>query len=76
MGHGDLHLCISRFVEEGEKGAEVLVLLDGLHQVGGAAFLEVGVADGEFCFGQILAVRVGIDESLKGEAAFGVAVVL
>ncbi len=74
--HGDLHLRVGGFIEEREEGDEVLVFDDGLLQARSAAFLVIGVADRQLGFGQIFAVRIGVDQGLQGQASGGVAAFL
>src|ERR1700722_6288885 len=69
MGVRPLELRIACFRQEGKEDAEVFISLDGLGQVRGPAFFIVGVGDRQFCLGQVLAIRIGIDERLQTEAS-------
>ena len=69
----DLHLGVGCFVEKRKESAEVVIFLDGLREVGSAAFLVVGVGDGEFGFGEVFAVWICVDQGLQRQASFGVA---
>ena len=68
MGHGDLHLGVGGFIQEGKEDDEILVFVDRLRQVRRATLFVVGVGDGELGFGQVFAVRVGIDQGLEIES--------
>ena len=71
MGHADLHLRVGGFIEKREEHDEILVLFDGLRQIGSPALFVKGVRHAELGFGEIFAVRVGVDQRLEAQAAFG-----
>ena len=76
MPHADLHLRVGRFVKKGEKGNEVFIFGDRLNHAGRAAFFVKRVGRAQFRFGEIFAIRIGIDQGLKIEAGLGVMAVL
>ena len=61
MRHADLHLRVGGFFEEREEGDEVLIFCYRLREVRRAAFFVVGIGDGQFGFGEIFAIGVGVD---------------
>src|SRR5208337_558813 len=75
MRHADAELRLRRLGRCGEEGNEVFVFSLALGQARDPSLVIVGIRDGKFCFCQILAIRVRIDEGLKSETAYVVTTV-
>src|SRR6185437_2322784 len=76
MCHSNLHLRVLRFIEKREENDEVLIFLDSLGKIRGAALLVERIGYTKLGLGQVLAVGVGIDQGLKIQASFDVLLVL
>ena len=69
MRHRHLQLRVGRFGQHGEENAEILVRLDSLRQIRRPTLFEKRVGDRQLGLGKILAVRIGVDESLQVQSA-------
>ena len=69
MRHRHLQLSVSGFRQHGEEDSEIHVRLNRLGGVCGPAFLVIRIRNRQLCFGQVLAVRVGIDQRLQVQPA-------
>ena len=67
--HAHAELRLGRLRGGGEESDEVLIFRFRLGQPRNAPFVVIGVGDGQFRFGQKLAVRVSVQEGLQGQAA-------
>ena len=76
MRHGYLQLRVRCFRKHRKKHAEILIRLNGLGSVGRPALFVIGIRNRQLCFGQILAVRIRIDQRLQIQPAYLVPAVL
>ena len=64
MRHGHLQLRVRGFRQHREEHGEVCVRLNGLRGVRGSALFVKRIRNRQLCFGQVFAVRIGIDQRL------------
>ena len=64
---GYLQLRVGRFRQEREENPKVLISLDRLSQPGRSALFIIGVRNRQLRLGQILAVRIRVDQRLHAQ---------